>query len=140
MDIIPFKKVGQYNFSDDYDSVKSTIKGKFNEDTLEVLDKKYPRIYIENFDLMINFEEDSKSIRFFEFFKNAKDVIFEGLDLTSESYSTLKDFIKKKDSNTSIEKSSFESEKFGLTISREMDSNMVDSVLIGSKSYFLEKE
>lgn len=140
MKIIPFKKVGQFNFSDDYKTIIKNINGNFKEDILEVIDKKYPRIYIEDLDLMVNFEEDSKRVRFFEFFKDAKEIFFEDIDLISKSYSYLEEEIRKKDPNITIEKSGLESEILGISISKEVNSDIVESVLLGSKSYISEQE
>lgn len=144
MEINSFKNVDRFNFSDNYDIVKGKIEGEFVEDFLEVIDKKYPRIYIENLDLMINFEEDSMSVRFFELFNEEKKITLEGSNLILNDYSTIEKKIKEKDLNVTINESGLESEFMGIVITRIMDeenySNKVESFLIGNKSYFSEED
>lgn len=145
MEIIPFKRVGNLKFNDSYKLIKEVLsKYEIVEDILEVNDKRYPRIYVKDLDLMINFNEDSNSIRFFEFFKDSKNVFYNDLDLFSETYYLIEKEVKKQDSELNIEESGFESEKLGFVVSRLLDdndyTNKIESLLIGSKSYFSESE
>ncbi|AXT61367.1 hypothetical protein D1816_13760 [Aquimarina sp. AD10] len=142
--IVPFIKVGEFNFEDDYNTIKNSIKLNFKEDILEVINKKYPRIYIEDLDLMINFNEDFKSVRFFEFFKDAQELIYKDINIISESYKAIKKIIQESDPNVIVNESGLETETLGIKIARASKergySDEIESVLIGSKDYISEEE
>ncbi|WP_281989951.1 hypothetical protein [Aquimarina aggregata] len=141
--IVPFIKVGEFSFEDDYNAIKNSIKFNFTEDILKVIDKKYPRIYIEDLDLMINFNEDFKSVRFFEFFKEAKELTYKDVNFFSQSYREVGKVIRENDPNIIINESGLESEKLGITISRIFKdkgySDEIESVLIASQEYISEE-
>lgn len=142
--IIPFIKVGKFNFNDNYDQIKGKIDFSYREDVLEIIEKKYPRVYIENLDLMINFNEDLESVRFFEFFKDSQDLTFNHIDLKSEPKETLEKVFRSNDPDVKLHKSILESKNLGITITyseaQASIPNRIESVLIVDRDYHSEEK
>ena len=142
--IIPFIKVDEFNFSDNYNQIKEKIDCNYKEDVLEIIEKKYPRIYIEDLDLMINFNEDLESVRFFEFFKEAIELIFNQIDLKSEPKETVEKVFRSNDLDVNLHKSILESKNLGITITYSAAQasipNRIESVLIVERDYHSEEK
>ncbi len=144
MKIKPFEGIDNINFDDNYNEVKNKLRSKYEEDMNHFMDKKYPRLYIKELDLIICFYEDYKSIRYFEFHKESKEIIFQGVNLINKEYSELLKFIKEIDSNIEIDESDFTSKKLGITVGREVVdskySEEITSIVIFDDKYCSEPE
>lgn len=145
MDIISYKSVGHLNFTDSYTTIKTKLKKyDLDENVKKFMDKRYPRIYIKELDLMINFQEDGNSVRFFEFFELSKDIFLNNVNIKKEKYSNLMKIIKNEEPNLEVEESDFTSRKFGFRAGccagSSDNSNELDSILIFNKDYLSEPE
>ena len=142
--IIPFIRVGEFNFKDNYNQIKRKINCSYREDVLEIIEKKYPRIYIEDLDLMINFNDDLESVRFFEFFKDSQELTFNQIDLKSEPKETVEKVFRNNDPDVNLHKSILESKKLGITITyseaQASIPNRIESVLIVDRDYNSEEK
>lgn len=144
MNIISYKSVENFYFDDNIEIIKSKLNTNYSEDILEVIGKKTPRIYVDEFDLMISFNEDFQSIRYFEFFKPKTKLEISNFEISNKSYDELEKIFLDMDSKLEILDSGFSSKKMGVNVSRVLKDdifiNEIDSILIFSETYYSEPE
>jgi hypothetical protein len=138
MDIISYKGIDDLMFTDSLEIIKrkvSQYKGVKQIDKV-VMDKVYPSIYVKDINLVIVFNEDVKSVRYFEI---EHDVYHQGVNLHSENLIKLKSFYRGLDPDIVIESDGFDSQKFGLSVTK-LGSSKKNNVLVYSKDYLDEDE
>lgn len=144
MNITPYIGIDNLNFNDTYTSIKDKLNYKFEEDIIKVVDKKYPRIYVEDKDLMINFSEDYKSIRFFEFFNPHIKLTYKNIDLPTNNYDDIKKTACAYDDEVEVSDSGFITKKLGFSVGRKLENNSytnkIESIIIFNKGYYSEPE
>ncbi len=143
----PYKSVGTLLFKDTYSEILNKLNNyQIFESYEEVIDRKYPRILVIELYLMINFNEDKESIRFFEFLDNDVDidVVLNDISLFKSSYKVLERKISELDKNIEIDESGFKTNDFGFEVSRKLINNKytdkIETLLLFSDKYNEESE
>lgn len=145
MNIISYQSVGRLNFKDDYATIKKKLETyDLDENIQEFMGKRRPRIYIMALDLMINFQEDGNSVRFFEFFESSKDIYLKELSLKEVGYDDLEKEIRHKEQDLELSEDGFTSKTFGFRVGRCLGdsayTNELSSILVFNKDYLSEPE
>jgi hypothetical protein len=143
--VAPYKGINDLLFKNNYKQVFNKL-GNYTliEDFSEVIEKRFPRILVEELGLMINFNTNKQSIRFFEFLKIHDNLFYKNINLFDNSYDKLEKKIREYDSEININSEGFQSNKLGISILRKLKDGIynqeIDSVLIFSKEYNNEPE
>ncbi|MES2277826.1 MAG: hypothetical protein V4592_17500 [Bacteroidota bacterium] len=139
MNIIPFKSVGELNFTDS----RQVLRDKMNEEYQSgVNDFEGYKEYYDFFpgsDLLIYFDAADR-VNAFEFFSPEPE--FKDIDILSETYGKLIELFSVFDPDLVIEDTGFDSAQFGIGVhapDTEDPNDMAESVFIYRKGYYDEE-
>ena len=139
MRYIPFKLVGSFSFYQSFMEVKEIIRSynKFYISEKVELNFHYPTVFINDINLLIVFNSNGNSIRYFE---TKEDIYFKGVNLQKMNIIKIFDFFIGKDKSIYIDdEGSLISNKYGFIISKS--NNVAENeVLLFSEEYLNEKE
>ncbi len=143
MKITPYTGIDDLMFNDGYEAIKAKLTYEFEETVAEEMDKVYPVLYVQELDLLIQFNENMESIRYFEFLQPSLALVCEDVVLSGDYVDVLNQ-MKTLDADGEITDDAFTSAKLGVTVSRQLEdglySNKVEGVVVFSKEYFNEPE
>ena len=143
MKITPYTALDNLNFTDSYEDVKAKLEFDYEESISEDMDTVYPVLYVEETDMMIQFNEDASSVRYFELLSPKADVFCEDTELAGNYIEVLKR-IRELDADIETEDDGFTSSQLGITVSRQLEdglySNKVEGIVVFSKAFLDEQE
>lgn len=143
MNITSYTAIDNINFSDSYKAVKAKLEYDYEENTTEIMDITYPVLYVEALDMVIQFSEDSTSIRFFEFFQPKMELLCGDARLSGNYVEVLRQ-VRELDEDIEQDNDGFVSVKLGVTVNRQLEgglfSSKVEGLIVFSKDYFDEPE
>ena len=139
MNIEPYNKVGIINFDDNLESLTEKLKDfeiKISE--RKFMGKSNSTIYIESLDLIIILKDGGKSIDTIESFKQS--LIYDDIDILKNKFDFLISEFEKYDSKLIKELDGFRSDKLGIGIYWDDESEKLNknpkSVIVYSKGHY----
>lgn len=135
MNIFPYTGIDDLHFDDSVSTVIAKLPSFENvtQGHRVELENSYPSIFIADINMYIVFSEDGSKVRYFEV---EHDVIHDGNNLHKEPVDALIRHYQKSDEDLAVEEDGFDSRKFGFTVMKDNDKNIV---LVYSREYSEEE-
>jgi len=138
MKIIPFRSVGDLNFTDDRQTLRDKIGGEYQSGSDELDGVKEYYDFFPERDMLIYFGADDK-VNAFEFFSPEPE--FRDIDILSESYGKLIELFTVFDPELIVEDSGLDSAAFGIGVhapDSEDANDLPESVFVYREGYYDE--
>lgn len=135
MNIIPFKSVGDLNFTDDRHLLRGKIDGEYQPGMNEFEGHQEYYDFFPEVDILIYYDANDR-VNAFEFFSQGPE--YRDIDLLSETYTDLLELFKVFDPELMIEDDNFESPLLGIVVNATDAQDLPDSVLVYREGYYDE--
>lgn len=138
MEIIPFKSVGEYSFTDGRQTLRENISLEYQVGVDDLDGHKEYYDFYPGADLLIYFDEH-ETVSAFEFF--SPDAEYKDIDILNETYSKLIELFTVFDPTITIDEDGFDAPALGIRIhapDSENENDQPESVLIYREGYYEE--
>jgi len=136
MEIIPFKSVGNYTFTDSRQSLREEVGLEYQVGVDDLGGNKEYYDFFPGADLLIYFDEN-ETVNAFEFF--SPEAEYKDIDILSETYSKLIELFTVFDPTIVIDEDGFDAPALGIRVhapDSENENDQPESVLIYRKGYY----
>jgi hypothetical protein len=138
MQIIPFKSVGDLNFTDNRQTLRDKVGGEYQSGSDEFEGIKEYYDFFPEWDMLIYFDASDR-VNAFEFFSPEPE--FRDIDILSETYGKLQELFLVFDPELEIDENGFDSLKLGIGVhgpDTEDANDIPESVFIYREGYYDE--